>query len=229
MPNCPAGHIYRKGYARKTKSGHNVRVPGSCIRATSQAGTKRSVQDRKEIAKRAKVHAKVAKMFGSKRCPAGTVERVGYSRHATRRRSYDRTSRSGKRTHLNATTVRASVTGPTCIKATGNAAKTGHKGKQLFVLERGVLAKYGYHDVKSLTVRQRHIALKRALRDGFKPLSLMRRINAQRTLNKNKDKIAAAIFADDRDWIKTTAEYKARPTAHKARSRTSGSKTAGRK
>lgn len=84
------------------------------------------------------------------------------------------------------------------------------KNKQLFHLDKGVLHKYGYENVKDKTTRERRIALNKALANGIKPLSLFRRINALYVLNKNQDPKLAMIFKKDRDFIKTTSAYKKR-------------------
>jgi len=84
----------------------------------------------------------------------------------------------------------------------------GTKGKQLFVLKKGELTKYGYH--ARLSDKTRHHALKKALADGVKPLSLYRKLIAVYVLNKNKHKSLAAIYKKDAIWSKTTPEYKLR-------------------
>ncbi len=72
------------------------------------------------------------------------------------------------------------------------------KSKQLFVLKKGELTKYGYH--ADLSEAARHEALKKALSE-FSPLSLFRKLNAVYVLNKNRDKKRAAIFKADAKWV----------------------------
>jgi hypothetical protein len=73
------------------------------------------------------------------------------------------------------------------------------KSRQLFVLKKGDLTKYGYHaDLSEFT---RHEALKKA-RSEFSSLSLFRKLNAVYVLNKNRDKKRAATFKADANWVK---------------------------
>ena len=73
------------------------------------------------------------------------------------------------------------------------------KSKQLFVLKKGDLTKYGYH--ADLSENNRHEALKKALGE-YSPLSLFRKLNAVYVLNKNRDKKRAATFKADANWVK---------------------------
>ena len=73
------------------------------------------------------------------------------------------------------------------------------KSRQLFVLKKGDLTKYGYH--ADLSKDTRHEALKKALGE-FSPLSLFRKLNAVYVLNKNRDKKRASIFKADAKWVK---------------------------
>ena len=73
------------------------------------------------------------------------------------------------------------------------------KSKQLFVLKKGDLTKYGYH--ADLSEYKRHEALEKA-RSEYTSLSLFRKLNAVYLLNKNRDKKRAAIFKADANWVK---------------------------
>jgi hypothetical protein len=73
------------------------------------------------------------------------------------------------------------------------------KRKQLFVLRKGHLTKYGYH--ADLSESARHEALKKA-RSEYSSLSLFRKLNAVYVLNKNRDKKRAATFKADANWVK---------------------------
>ena len=83
------------------------------------------------------------------------------------------------------------------------AYKEKRKGKtmkrQLFVLKKGDLTKYGYH--ADLSEYKRHEALKKALGE-YTALSLFRKLNAVYVLNKNRDKKRAATFKADANWVK---------------------------
>lgn len=218
------GKIWRRPYSRKTRSGKIVRVKGNYIRAVSQSGQKRSTRDSRYLASRAAIQKKARQMFRGqtpKHCPVGRVLREGFSRHSTHRRSFKRASGSVVR----ATNVKSSWTGPTCVPSINRVKK-----KRLFVLEKGDLKKYGYHDIGKLSSRQRKTILKRALAD-IKPLSLYRKLNALYVLQKRTNPSLAKDFKDDAEWIKTTSEYNARPTARsqsKSRSRKKSSRRRSR-
>lgn len=103
----------------------------------------------------------------------------------------------------------------TCRKRCRNKRKTLKRtrmqsGRQLFVLKKGALTKYGYH--ADLTEPTRRQALQRAFAT-VTPLSLYRKLNAIYVLNKNRDKKRALIFRSDANWVKTTPEYAQRNRA----------------
>ena len=87
--------------------------------------------------------------------------------------------------------------------------KTGSKGKKLFRLESGTLGRFGYENVKSMSMSERRIALKRAL-TNMKPLSVYRKINALAILNRNTDPLMEKILLSDKKWIEKTSEYQNR-------------------
>jgi hypothetical protein len=184
---CKKGSIMRKGYTRHIPN-KTIRVRSGCIKAQSQSGKKRSTIDLQKITKRIKIHKKMRELFGTPRCKNGQVIREGYTRKAFVKKSDTRIK-----------------VAPGCIKATGLSKRRGKKGKQLFVLEKGTLTKYGYH--VNLNEDMRHQSLKKAMHSGLKPLSVFRKLNALYVLNKNKDKVNALIYKKDSEWVKTTAEY----------------------
>jgi hypothetical protein len=100
--------------------------------------------------------------------------------------------------------VKSATVKPGCIQATGLSLKRGRKGKQLFVLKKGTLSRYGYHLHSS--DQSRHESLHRALQ-GSKPLSIFRKLNALYVLNKNRNPTAAKMYKADSEWVKTTGEY----------------------
>jgi len=214
---CPAGKIFRRAYTRH-RGKSRISVAGNCITATSQSRQKRSVQDRKYLAERAKIQKEARKKFSKKasqKCPPGKVLREGFYRKSTHRRAYSR--QSGAR--IEGSDVAGAWVPPTCVPSINRQKK-----KRLFVLERNVLAKYGYHNVHTLTARQRHDALDKALRAGIEPLPLLRRVNALYVLNKNKDPELAEKFHEDVDYIRHTKGYQSRPTAKSASSKSTKSK-----
>jgi len=197
MKTCRRGSILRKGYTRhilnkKTNKTKTIRVPSGCIKPQSQSGLKRSDIDRKMIARQARIHKSIRKMYGTQRCKPGQIIREGYNRRPF-------TKKSG--VHFGRIRV-----GPGCIKATGLSKKRGTKGKQLFTLKKGDLTKYGYH--ANLSDTARHEALRKSLSDrNTKPLSIFRKLNALFVLNKNKNPTMAKLYKNDSQWLQTTKEY----------------------
>lgn len=202
--NCKKGTIYRKSYVRHTKT-KNVKVPGNCIKATSQSGKKTSIITRRVLKSKSRSQSRAKKQTKSKSksCSKGQIKRAAYERKYSKP---EYTKADGTKVK---TSTAKRVVAEGCTLARG---KPGH-GKQMFALEKDVLKPYGYEDVKNKSDLQRHRSLKRALRDGVKPLPLMRRVNALYVLNKNQDPNLASVFKADRDYIKTTDEYKRRETA----------------
>lgn len=196
---CSRGQIKRKAYNRQTSRGQ-VHVPAKCIRATSQSGLKRSTSQKRYLAQRAKIQKEARRKFSRdipKKCPRGDIVREGF-----RRKSYRRMSR-GKNI-----SVKGSWVAPTCAPSINR-----QKGKRLFSLERGTLEKYGYTNLHSKTSQQRHKALDSAIKDGVKPLPLLRRVNALYVLNKNKDPELAKKLHSDVAYIRNTKAYQNRETA----------------
>jgi hypothetical protein len=193
MKKCPAGKIYRVEYSRQNSNGSSVVVKGNCIRATSNSGKKTSITNNKNIAAKKRRQSRT-----SRKCPKGEISRISY-----RKKSF--TNKFG--THVSSAKVPS-----TCIKAVGQSKITGHKGEPLFVLEKGVLSKYGYSHIASMSMSNRHKAIDKALKD-IKPLSLYRRLNALYVLNKDKDPILAKLFRNDANYVKKTEKYQNRETA----------------
>lgn len=156
-------------------SGKGTRVSASCIRATSQSGRKTTSSFRASQRSASSMHQAARKKFGVPKCSKGQVIREGFKRTS------------------------GTWVSPTCI-TTGNAVK----GKKLFDLEKGDLTRYGYKDVKHLTVAERHAALKEAVAHGAKTLPLSRKLNALYVLNEHKHPELAKRFKDDSDWVKST-------------------------
>jgi len=211
MPNvCPKGQILRKGYTTKRGS-KTIRVPSSCIKARSQSGKKRSDADKLYIKKRKSLQREASSKFGKPKCKKGEIIREGYYRKAH--------SKNSGKTKIDSTWV-----APTCVEDTGKEGK----GEQLFVLEKGVLGKFGYEDVRSMSTTARQSSLRDALKK-IKPLSLYRRLNALYVLNKDKNKNLAKIFKDDAEWIKTTRAYMNRDTAKRSSKKRSSKKRSSKK
>jgi len=133
--------------------------------------------------------------YGSKKCPVGYTERAGYTRKAYDRKSY--TKQSG--TRIAAAHIRKAESGPTCIRTVG---KPGKKNKLPIVLERNDLKKYGYGNIKNLSVGERRRALTRVYEATKTPLSLYRKLIILGTMNEYKNPKLADKFRSDAYWVK---------------------------
>ena len=74
------------------------------------------------------------------------------------------------------------------------------KKNRIGTLKRGLLVKFGYHNVTSLSVVQRHTALNKAIR-AYGALSVSRKLNAVYVYNRKTNPSAARVFKADRDWV----------------------------
>jgi len=70
-------------------------------------------------------------------------------------------------------------------------------------LRHGLLAKFGYTHVKTLTQSQRHAALEKAIK-AYGPLSVFRKLNAIYVYSKRTAPTSSKMFKVDRDWIGAT-------------------------
>jgi hypothetical protein len=190
---CSKGKILRNGYTTKKGS----KVPSSCITAQSYSGKKTSLILKKYLQKKAKMHREARKRFSKevpKKCSKGEILKEGYKKN-----SYKSHSKTGKNIK-----VSGSWTKPVCIKSVTGKSKKG--SKLITIMDKDVLGKYGYSNVKSLSKTERHSVLRDALKK-IKPLSVYRRLIALATLNKNKDEELFIILRKDADWIKTQDIY----------------------
>jgi len=193
MPKCPSGKITRVGYTKKQGS-KTIRVKSGCIRSTSQSGKKRSSIDKKKLSSLKKMHSAARKKFGTPKCGKGEIIREGYHRKGFSRKSGS---------HVSGKWVK-----PTCIKST-----TGRPhGEQLFVLNKGTLGQFGYHDIDHMTVDERHNSLRKAMKK-LNPLTVAKKLTAISTLNKRTKPSRSKKFKEDERWVKTTKEYANRPTS----------------
>lgn len=184
---CKKDYIYRKSYTRTTKSGKVIRVKGSCIKSTSITGRKRSVINKRIRKSAERSHKKAEKKTGTLdlKCPKGTIKRAGYVR-----KSYTRTSRTGKTSRVKRAIVPAS-----CIKSRGVGSKV-----RLGPLIKGELGEFGYDNVITLATRTRHASLNRAVKEyGYLPV--IKKLNALYILNRNRNSKDAEIFKTDQVWL----------------------------
>ena len=81
---------------------------------------------------------------------------------------------------------------------TRKANKT--KKNRIGTLRKGLLAKYGYHNVTELSQQQRHTAINKAIR-AYGALSVSRKLNAVYVYNRKTNPSAARVFKADRDYV----------------------------
>lgn len=161
-------------------------------RTDSKKGSKSQLRVSKYLEEKDKVHKEMRKKYSKempKKCPKGYILREGY-----KKTSYKSHSKKGSIINVKGYDVK-----PNCIKSqTGKS----EKGEQLIVIiEKDVLGKYGYDNIKNISTTKRHSALKKALKE-LKPLSVYRRLIAIATLNKNKDNELFDILRNDAEWVK---------------------------
>ena len=77
----------------------------------------------------------------------------------------------------------------------------------IIILGKNELGQFGYVNIKDLSIKERHIALKKAIKH-LKPLSVFRKVVAIATLHKKTDKKLHDLLMDDSHWIKEQTEYK---------------------
>ena len=181
---CSKGFIKRNSYTKQD----GTHVKEECIVAQSQSGKKTSKELKRYIATKDIMHKKALEKFGKSKCSKGQIMKEGY-----RRKPYSRLSRSGSKKSIKGKWIE-----PTCIKSISKGSK---RNKVIVIMEKDVLVKYGYKNVKTLSITKRHSYLNKAMQD-LKPLSVYRRLIAIATLNKNKDNELFKILREDAEYIK---------------------------
>ncbi len=157
----------------------------------SKSSSRKSLLN-KYIKAKEKMHEEIRKKY-SKECPKGYILREGY-----KKKSFKSHSKKGKEIKVKGYDVK-----PDCIKSQTGKSEKGEK--LIVIMEKDVLGKYGYDDVKNTSATKRHTALKKALKE-LKPLSVYRRLIAIATLNKNKDSEVHDILRADAEWVKKQME-----------------------
>ena len=191
---CSKDQIKRNSYITK----NDKKVKSNCITVQSNSGEKTSDIIKDYLKAKEKVHKLARKKFSkesSKKCSKGHIMREGYKVN-----SHKSHSKNGKEIVIKEHWVK-----PECIKSQLNRSTKGEK--VIIIIEKDILGKYGYKNIKELSEQKRHIFLHKAIKEN-KPLSIYRRIVALSTLNKNKDHKLYKILKDDANWIKIQKEYK---------------------
>jgi hypothetical protein len=161
----------------------------------SKSSSRKSLLN-KYIKAKEKMHEEIRKKYSKetpKECPKGYILREGY-----KKKSFKSHSKKGKEIKVKGYDVK-----PDCIKSQTGKSEKGEK--LIVIMEKDVLGKYGYDDVKNTSATKRHTALKKALKE-LKPLSVYRRLIAIATLNKNKDSEVHDILRADAEWVKKQME-----------------------
>jgi len=183
---CPEKYILRKGYITKT----GKKVKPNCIKSTSPYKGKRNEWQTKILKEQKKRTKKATKKTnGPKKCPVGQTLKNAYLR-----KSYIR---------KNGSVVAESYMPSKCIKK----KKSYTKNTKKIILKKGTLGKHGYHNIKSLTNKKRHDALKKAIKE-LGSLSVMRKINILMIFSR-KNKKLSGIYEKDKKWIYKNYHVKA--------------------
>ena len=75
-----------------------------------------------------------------------------------------------------------------------------NKKNRIGTLKKGLLIKYGYHNVTDLSLQERHSALTKAIK-AYGTLSVSRKLNAVYVYNRKTNPSHARVFKADRDWV----------------------------
>ena len=117
------------------------------------------------------------------------------------RKSYTRFTKKGKRVFVKAG----------CIKdlgAPGKGLRGSLRNPGIGPLRKGDLAKHGYSRVATMKREDRHVALKRAMRE-YGSLTVWRKLNAVYVYTRRTSPSNSRIFKEDMDWIRSTFGIKA--------------------
>lgn len=124
-----------------------------------------------------------------------SILRSGYTQHRTRK--VITVKRDGKTYRY----VRKAGTTRVASRPAPDVGALGKGPKLIGTLKGGMLTRYGYHPVESMTARRR--ALSKAINVGReKVLSVFHRLHAIGTLTKRTLPTASRIYRRDRDWVR---------------------------
>ena len=208
---CGKGTIKRDSFTRLSPYGKIVKIPPTCIRATSATGLKRKAIVARIMAVKARLQKMAKARFGKPPvCKPTEILREGYHRKSVVRRSYTKKTPKSRTVRIASRKVKGAWVAPKCIKSRGRVV--GVKGKKVIgYLFKGTLGKFGYAKVQALTVAQRRKALHRAMKH-LPALTVYRKLIAIATLQKHTNPKAHKIFRTDAEWVKRQPAYRARPT-----------------
>jgi hypothetical protein len=185
---CGKGMRYRKTYTRK-----GTRVRGRCIRSQTRA-TESSRNKVKRILGR--MSRRLRGIRKSQRSYKGTCKKGMILRKA-----YVRYTKRGKRTLIKEACIRN-------VGAPGKGLRGSRRNPGIGPLRKGDLSKFGYSNVSSLSVSDRHSALRKAV-EAYGSLTTWRKLNAVYIYTRRTSPGVSSIFKKDMDWIKSMYGIKA--------------------
>jgi hypothetical protein len=182
--DCKKGEIMRVGY--KTKRGTNVKP--ACIRSTRyNKSMKRADENKIILAERAKKAKEAYNKVGGpteKNCLPTKLYRSAY--------------KTKKGTYVKASCVKTKKTPEQIARS---------KRRTKILLRKGTLGKFGYDNLKTLSMKDRHDALARAI-EKIGPLVVMRKVNILLVYSRNNPEMKK-IYENDKKWIYNNYEVKA--------------------
>jgi hypothetical protein len=126
-----------------------------------------------------------------------SILRSGYTQHRTRK--VITVKRDGKTYRY----VRKAGTTRVASRPAPDVGALGKGPKLIGKLKGGMLTRYGYHPVESMTARRR--ALTKAIKVGREQvLAVFHRLHAIGTLTKRTLPTASRTYRRDRDWVRDT-------------------------
>ena len=129
----------------------------------------------KSIKKSLSKSIKKSLKYSRKKCPFGSISRIGYN--------YKKKSLNNRKIKVRSA----------CIKSKGKRSYGVKPKRVLPTLKKGSLTKYGYH--VSETTDNRHKALKKAFKEyGYS--SLIKKLNAVRIYNKSRPAVYQKYTSD---------------------------------
>lgn len=157
---------------------------------------------------------------GSKKCAPGYIKRAAYKKKGFERKSYTRTTPSGKTVNVKGTHVARSYVGPACTPAKGKAIQRGKKTpeseKILPPIREEIQLKKQYGYSTKDTPAKRHKVLKEAMED-FGGLKILQHLNL--ISNYSADKKAKATLKDDVKYVSKKRAQVAKKEGRRVRSK----------
>jgi hypothetical protein len=181
---CPKNHIVRVGY--KTKTGKNVKP--SCIRSTRyNKSMKRSDENKLILKKRQSNADKAHSIVGGPSKNNCLPDKLHRSAYKTKKGNYVKS---------------------TCVKTkkTPEQIKRSQKRTKI-LLRKGTLGRFGYDNLKTLSDKDRHQALEKAIKK-LGPLVVMRKVNILLVYSRNNPQMKK-IYENDKKWIYKNYDVKA--------------------